>query len=351
VTRSVQQPITKDVTSPQELVVVDDLHVRFPVSQGVVHAVRGVSFTIGRGETVALVGESGSGKSTTGFALIRRYTPAEGTISFEGRDITGVKGRELRRLRSDMQLVFQDPYASLNPRMRVRDLVAEPLLVHGRAKPGPALDAEVGDLLEMCGLPRDAAQRHPNAFSGGERQRIAIARALALRPKLLVADEVVSALDVSIKAQIINLLVELQRTHGLAYLFISHDLAVVRNVAHRVMIMYAGRIVETGPTGSIFTAPRHPYSVALLSAAPVADPVAERARERVVLTGDVPSVLDPPAGCPFHSRCPLVVDRCRVEAPPLADRGDGHLTACWRADEVAALPAAHTLDRAPEGHP
>lgn len=326
------------------LVDVSDLHVRFPVGHGVVHAVRGVSFTIGRAETVALVGESGSGKSTTGFALIRRYTPAEGTITFDGRDITRLKGRELRRIRENVQLVFQDPYASLNPRMRVGDLVAEPLVVHGRARPGPELDGEVGDLLEMCGLSRDAAQRYPNAFSGGERQRVAIARALALRPKLVVADEVVSALDVSIKAQIINLLVELQQQHGLAYLFISHDLAVVRNVAHRVMIMYAGRIVETGPTASIFTAPRHPYAVALLSAAPVADPVAERARERVVLTGDVPSVLDPPAGCPFHSRCPLVVDRCRVEMPPLLDCGGGHHTACWRADEVEALPGSHPLD-------
>jgi len=266
VTRSVQQPITKDVTSPQELVVVDDLHVRFPVSQGVVHAVRGVSFTIGRGETVALVGESGSGKSTTGFALIRRYTPAEGTISFEGRDITGVKGRELRRLRSDMQLVFQDPYASLNPRMRVRDLVAEPLLVHGRAKPGPALDAEVGDLLEMCGLPRDAAQRHPNAFSGGERQRIAIARALALRPDLVVCDEPVSALDVSVQAQVLDLLAELQAGQGLAYLFISHDLAVVRRIAHRVGVMRDGALLELASTEELFASPREDYTRELLAA-------------------------------------------------------------------------------------
>jgi oligopeptide/dipeptide ABC transporter ATP-binding protein len=312
------------------LLEVDDLVVRFPVGGGrVVHAVEGVSFHIGEAETLGLVGESGSGKSTTGFTVLHRYKPISGRIAFQGRDITAAKGKELRALRRDMQIVFQDPYASLNPRMKVGDIVGEPLVVHGVEAKGPALDKRVGELLEMCGLQAAAAERYPNAFSGGQRQRIAIARALALNPKLIVADEAVSALDVSIRAQIINLLVDLQQQAGLSYLFISHDLAVVRHVAHRVMIMYAGKIMELGRTADIFERPLNPYTEALLSAAPVADPKVERERERIVLRGEVPSVLDPPKGCRFNTRCPLASGPCFEEMPPLAEKEPGHWSACW----------------------
>ncbi|HEY4278259.1 MAG TPA: oligopeptide/dipeptide ABC transporter ATP-binding protein, partial [Conexibacter sp.] len=285
------------------LLQVEDLVVRFPVGHGrVVHAVEGVTFDIPAGETLGLVGESGSGKSTTGFAILHRHQPTSGTLRFDGRDITHATGKELRALRRDMQIIFQDPYASLNARMKVGDIVAEPLIVHGLAKQGKELRERVGTLLEQCGLRAAAMTRYPNAFSGGERQRIAIARALALHPRLIVADEAVSALDVSIQAQIINLLADLQREQGLSYLFISHNLAVVRNLAHRVMIMYAGKVMELGPVEEIFERPRNPYTLALLSAAPVADPKIERRRERIVLRGEVPSVIAPPTGCRFNTR-------------------------------------------------
>jgi oligopeptide/dipeptide ABC transporter ATP-binding protein len=331
------------VTGPDNLLEVNDLVVRFPVGHGrVVHAVEGVSFTIAPGETLGLVGESGSGKSTTGFALLHRYQPTSGQILFEGEDITFAKGKELRALRRDMQIVFQDPYTSLNPRMKVGDIVAEPLIVHGLAKDGPELKKQVGELLEMCGLRPAAASRYPTAFSGGERQRVAIARALALNPKLIVADEAVSALDVSIQAQIINLLVELQREKKLSYLFISHNLAVVRNIAHRVMIMYAGKIMEVGAVEDIFERPRNPYTLALLSAAPVADPKIERSRERIVLTGEVPSVISPPKGCRFNTRCPLAEGRCFEEHPPLEEKAPGQWSACWKiAPGQTAEDAAH----------
>jgi oligopeptide/dipeptide ABC transporter ATP-binding protein len=324
------------MTTPQPptgspLLEVEDLVVHFPVGRGrIVHAVEGVTFDIAAGETLGLVGESGSGKSTTGFAVLHRHQPTSGTLRFEGTDITHVAGKELRALRRDMQIVFQDPYASLNPRMKVEDIVGEPLIVHGMAEKGAELTRRVGELLEMCGLRATAASRYPNAFSGGERQRVAIARALALDPKLIVADEAVSALDVSIQAQIINLLVELQASKGLSYLFISHNLAVVRNIAHRVMIMYAGKVMELGPVEDIFERPRNPYTLALLSAAPVADPKIERARERIVLRGEVPSVITPPQGCRFASRCPLAEGRCFEEHPPLEEKAPGQWSACWR---------------------
>ena len=318
-------------TPPVEpLLQVDDLVVRFPVGHGqVVHAVEGVSFHIGRGETLGLVGESGSGKSTTGFTVLHRHRPVSGRIAFEGREITDAHGKELRALRRDMQIVFQDPYASLNPRMKVGELVGEPLVVHGVESKGTALDKRVAELLELCGLPAVSAERYPNAFSGGQRQRIAIARALALNPKLIVADEAVSALDVSIQAQIINLFVDLQQEAGLSYLFISHNLAVVRHIAHRIMIMYAGKIMELGPSAEIFGRPLNPYTEALLSAAPVANPKVERSRERIVLRGEVPSVLNPPKGCRFNTRCPLASGPCFEEMPPLEEKEPGRWSACW----------------------
>jgi oligopeptide/dipeptide ABC transporter ATP-binding protein len=320
------------------LLEVEDLVVRFPVGRGqAVHAVEGVSFGIGRGETLGLVGESGSGKSTIGLTILRLYDAVSGTVRFDGQDISTASRAELRRLRAALQFVFQDPFASLNPRMRIVDLVAEPLIVHGVAKRGPELRDRVADLLERCGLPRTAMTRYPTSFSGGQAQRIAIARALALNPRLIVADEAVSALDVSIQAQIINLMVALQREHGLSYLFISHDLAVVRHIAHRIMILYAGKVMELGTTEKIFQGSRHPYTRALLSAAPVADADVERSRERIVLRGEIPSMLAPPSGCVFRSRCPLAIERCE-EAPPLEPQSPGHWSACWRADEATELP-------------
>ena len=322
------------------LLQVDDLVVRFAAGRRTtVHAVEGVSFHIDAGETLGLVGESGSGKTTIGFTVLRRYDPVSGRIRFEGQDITDAKGDELRHLRRDMQIVFQDPYSSLNARMKVGEIVAEPLIVHGVAEKGAALSTRVGELLEMCGLPPAAMNQYPSAFSGGERQRIAIARALALRPKMIVADEAVSALDVSIQAQIINLLVDLQRQEKVSYLFISHNLAVVRHIADRIMILYAGKIMELGTTEEIFAEPAHPYTHALLSAAPVADPQIERARERIVLRGEVPNVLQPPSGCVFRTRCPLAIDKCHEE-PPLVEQAPGRFTACWRANEAERLPGA-----------
>ena len=318
---------------------VDDLHIEFPVGGGgllgrlgggakVVHAVSGVSFEIGRGETLGLVGESGSGKTTTGRAVLRRIDPAQGRIRFRGEDITDVRGEQLRKMRRHMQLVFQDPYASLNPRMTVAELVAEPLLVHGlidRIADGRPRGQE---LLERCGLPGDLVDRYPHAFSGGQRQRIGIARALALEPELIVADEPVSALDVSIRAQVVNLLQDLQDELGLAYLFIAHDLSVVRHISHRVAIMYAGKIVELAAAEDIYERPIHPYTEALLSSVPIPDPPIQRDRTRIALQGEIPDPLNPPPGCRFASRCPIAEDRCTVEEPPLTVRADGHSAAC-----------------------
>ncbi len=296
-----------------------------------VHAVDDVSFTISQGETLGLVGETGSGKTTTGRAVLRRVPLTSGRIWFDGHDITEIGGRELRRLRARMQLVFQDPYASLNPRMTVGDIVAEPLVVHHAVQGRHELRERVRELLRLVGLPPDAASRYPMAFSGGQRQRIGIARALALRPDLVVADEPVSALDVSIRAQVVNLMQDLQEQLGLAYLFIAHDLAVVRHISHRVAIMYAGRIVELAGRDDIYERPLHPYTRALLSAVPIPDPATQRERRRVVLRGEIPSPIRPPAGCRFHTRCPLAEARCRVERPPLVERHPGHRVACWLA--------------------
>jgi oligopeptide/dipeptide ABC transporter ATP-binding protein len=319
------------------IVAVDGLTIRFPVgrtgfwgrTQLEVHAVEDVTLTVGRGETLGLVGESGSGKTTIGRAVLRRLTPTAGTIRFDGEDITRVTGERLRRLRKRMQLVFQDPYASLNPRMTVLELVAEPLVVHGEARRAADARDRVVALLDQCGLPPDAVDRHPHAFSGGQRQRVGIARALALRPDFIVADEPVSALDVSVRAQVVNLLQDLQGERGLSYLFIAHDLSVVRHISHRIAILYAGRLVELAPAERLYENPVHPYTEALLSAVPVPDPPAQRARRRIVLSGEIPNPIDPPTGCRFQTRCPLVEDRCRHEQPPLEEKAPGHVAACF----------------------
>lgn len=319
------------------LVEVEHLSIHFPVGGGglfsrqkkVVHAVDDVSFSIRRGETLGLVGESGSGKTTTGRAILRRITPAAGTIRFRGRDITTTDGEALRHLRRHMQLVFQDPYASLNPRMTVGELVAEPLYVHGIINSLHDAREQVIDLLDRCGLPADAIDRYPHAFSGGQRQRVGIARALSLQPDFIVADEPVSALDVSVRAQVVNLLQDLQDDIGLTYLFIAHDLSVVRHISHRIAIMYAGKLVELADCDSIYDRPVHPYTEALLSSVPVPDPPVQRARRRIVLQGEIPDPIDPPPGCRFASRCPIAESRCRDAEPPLTERSEGHLAACW----------------------
>jgi oligopeptide transport system ATP-binding protein len=313
---------------------VDDLTVHFPVMQGLllqkrvatVQAVDGVSFTLPRGRTLGLVGESGCGKTTTALAVLRMLEPTGGRIVFDGEDITRHDRERMRPLRRRMQMVYQDPYGSLNPRMTARDIIAEPLLVHG--VPRAEHDDRVAALLRTVGLLPDMAERYPHEFSGGQRQRIGIARALALRPALLVCDEPVSALDMSIQAQVVNEFVELQQRLGLAYLFIAHDLAVVRHVSDRIAVMYLGRIVESGPRESIYREPLHPYTQALLAAVPVADPVRERRRARTVVAGEVPSAMRVPAGCRFHTRCPHALSRCRTEVPPLRDLGGGRAVAC-----------------------
>jgi oligopeptide/dipeptide ABC transporter ATP-binding protein len=325
-------------TAEQELLRVENLTIRFPLGRDrVVHAVEDVSFTVAPGETLALVGESGSGKSTIGLAVMRWHDPVSGRIHFGGADVTETSGKHLRALRRDLQMIFQDPYSSLNRHMKVGELVAEPLRVHGLVKDDAALRTRVGELLEMCGLPASVMDLAPTAFSGGERQRIAIARALSLGPRLIVADEAVSALDVSIQAQIINLMLDLQEQGRVSFLFISHNLAAVRQLASRVMVLYAGKVMETGDVHAIFEGPAHPYTQALLSAAPVADYRYERSRSRIILEGEVPSPIRPPPGCRFSPRCPLAVDQCFREAPPLDQVAPGRWSACWRAEDVATL--------------
>jgi peptide/nickel transport system ATP-binding protein len=326
------------------LVELDDLRVWFPIRSGLVldrhvgdvKAVDGVSLTIARGETLGLVGESGCGKSTVGRAILRLYEPTGGTIVFDGQDITKLSESELRPLRRQMQMVFQDPFASLNPRHSVGRIVGEPLRVHHLAS-GRDVTKRVRELLSIVGLPQDAASRYPHEFSGGQRQRIGVARALAVNPDFIVADEPVSALDVSIQAQIINLLEELQTDFQLTYLFIAHDLAVVRHISDRIAVMYLGGIVEVSPADTLYTNPLHPYTISLLSAVPIPDPVVERKREPLLLAGDLPSPANPPAACRFHTRCPFVQPtRCRDERPPLRRLGTGHEVACHWAEEINA---------------
>lgn len=299
-----------------------------------VKAVDGVSFDVFPGETLGLVGESGCGKSTLARLIVRLLTPSEGYIRFDGQDVVTARGHRLRQLRRNMQMIFQDPYSSLNPRLTVRDIIAEPLVVHGMAR-GALLDRRVCELLEVVGLRADHSRRYPHEFSGGQRQRIVIARALALEPRLLVCDEPVSALDVSIQAQILNLLQDLQDRLGLTYIFIAHDLAVVQNISDRVGVMYLGQLVELASADELFEKPLHPYTQALISAVPVPDPNAAAHRERIVLRGELPSPANPPAGCRFHTRCPLAMERCRVEVPAWREVLPGHWVACHLSSEIA----------------
>lgn len=319
------------------LVEVQDLKMYFPVTAGLifqrkvadVKAVDGITFQIKRGETLGLVGESGCGKSTTGRAILQLYRPTAGRVLFDGVDLTKLKGGDLRRFRRRMQMIFQDPYASLNPRMSVGSIIAEPLAIHNLAK-GKARKERVQELLSVVGLNPYYANRYPHEFSGGQRQRIGIARALAVEPDFIVCDEPVSALDVSIQAQIINLLEDLQDRFGLTYLFIAHDLSVVRHISDRVAVMYLGHIVELADRNELYEHPLHPYTKALLSAVPIPDPAIEAKRERIILTGDVPSPLRPPPGCVFHTRCPIAIDECRERIPEWRDVGGDHWVACHR---------------------
>jgi len=311
---------------------VEGLKLHFPTPKGVVKAVDGVDFTIGAGETLGLVGESGCGKSTTARGITRLIPPTAGRVVFEDRDMASLDQEALRGTRKQMQMIFQDPYASLNPRMTVLDIVGEPLVNFGIAR-GRARRQRVRGLLERVGLDPDFERRYPHEFSGGQRQRIGVARALAVEPVLILCDEPVSALDVSIQAQVINLLEDLQTEMGLAYLFISHDLSVVRHVSDRIAVMYLGRIVETAPSRRLYAEPLHPYTKALLSAVPIPDPEVEAKRQRIVLTGDVPSPGREITGCPFRTRCPEAFDRCAVETPRLKEHRSGHAAACFLHEE------------------
>jgi len=325
-----------NASRPDPVLTVRDLKVHFPVTTGIiakkvvgtVKAVDGVSFSVRRGETLGLVGESGCGKSTTGLAVLRMLDITSGKVEFEGEDISGYDRARMRPIRAKMQMVYQDPYGSLNPRMKVADIVGEPLVVHGLASDKDKYRARVAALLEMVGLLPDMAERYPHEFSGGQRQRIGIARALALEPTLLICDEPVSALDVSIQAQVVNLFMELQERLGLTYIFIAHDLSVVRHISDRIAVMYLGRIVEIATRDQLYKDPLHPYTQALLAAVPIADPEIEAQRGQQIIVGEIPSALRPPPGCRFHTRCPKAMEVCKTVDPPMRDMTDGRAVAC-----------------------
>jgi oligopeptide transport system ATP-binding protein len=318
----------------EALLKVEDLKMHFPIYRGVlqrqvgaVHAVDGVSFDVKRGETLGLVGESGCGKSTTGRAILQLYKPTAGNVIFEGIDLISLKHEEMRKTRRRIQMIFQDPYASLNPRMTVSDIVSEPMMVHNTAS-GREIQERVEHLLELVNLNPAFALRYPHEFSGGQRQRIGIARALALQPSFIVCDEPISALDVSIQAQVVNLLEELQEQFNLTYLFIAHDLSMVRHISKRVAVMYLGVIVELADRDDLYLSPFHPYTQALLSAVPIPDPIADSRRRRVILEGDVPSPVNPPSGCRFRTRCPIAEKMCAESRPEFREAAPGHFVAC-----------------------
>ncbi len=329
-------PSSPETVLPETVLEVRDLKVHFPVMAGAVmrkqvgsvKAVDGVSFEVRRGETLGLVGESGCGKSTTGLAVLKMIDITAGQVVFEGQDITGVDRAHMRPIRRRMQMVYQDPFGSLNPRMKVSQIVGEPLEVHGLAGNRAAYNERVASLLDMVGLLPDMADRYPHEFSGGQRQRIGIARALALEPSLIICDEPVSALDVSIQAQVVNLFQEIQERMGLTYIFIAHDLAVVRHISHRIAVMYLGRIVEIASRAELYKEPLHPYTQALLAAIPIPDPDVEASRPQQIITGEVPSAMRPPPGCRFHTRCPRVMDVCKTEIPPMREMPGGRAVAC-----------------------
>ncbi len=338
-----------DTSSAAPLLSVRNLVKTFPVrgggivrrTIGQVQAVSNISFDIALGETLGLVGESGCGKSTAGRAVLQLQRPTSGSVVFDGQELVGLSNRAMRPYRANLGMVFQDPFASLNPRMQVNETIAEPLKIHG-STPGEARE-RVADLLREVGLNPEHGNRYPHEFSGGQRQRIGIARALALDPKLIVLDEPVSALDVSVQAGVVNLLDDLQQRLGISYLFVAHDLSVVRHISDRVAVMYLGKVVEIGTRDELFGSPSHPYTQALLSAAPIPDPKQERARVRTVLRGDVPSAINPPSGCRFRTRCPLAEEICALEEPALIERGQGHQVACHFAEVVQV--AAPTSNR------
>lgn len=328
---------TTHIKKGEKLLEVNDLKMHFPITRGIIFqrqvgaikAVDGIDFTLYRGETLGLVGESGCGKSTTGRAILQLHRPTDGAVLFEGKDLTKTKGEELRKMRRRMQMIFQDPYASLNPRMTVGSIIGEPLEVHNIGSSRKDRQERVQALLKTVGLNPYFVNRYPHEFSGGQRQRIGIARALAVNPAFIVCDEPISALDVSIQAQIINLLEDLQDELDLTYLFIAHDLSVVRHISDRIAVMYLGKIVELADRDELYADPKHPYTQALLSAVPIPDPQIEGQRRRIILEGDVPSPANPPKGCNFSTRCPRVMDICRQQDPPFKDYGKGHYTACY----------------------